>query len=64
MPRSRDLKTWTYVGHANAAVNACVIVVDNEYVLFQSAQGRHRRQAVHRSASRRDEGVLMLGKKD
>lgn len=36
--RSTDLRAWEYVGHADAGENACVVVVDNEYVLFHSPE--------------------------
>ncbi len=36
MSWSRDLKTWTYVGHTPAGENACVLVDGDEYVLIHS----------------------------
>jgi hypothetical protein len=33
---SCDLKHWTYQGHASGGENVCVLVEDNEYVLFHS----------------------------
>ena len=36
MSRSRDLKTWTYVGRRPAGENACVLVDGDEYVLIHS----------------------------
>ena len=60
---SLDLKTWTFVGHAPAGENACVIVDGGEYVLFHSPENGI---GIKRSAdlvSWRDEGVLTLGQK-
>lgn len=31
-----DFNSWTYFGHAGAGENACVLVEDDEYVLFHS----------------------------
>ena len=36
MSWSRDLKTWTYFGKADAGENVCVLVENGEYVLFHS----------------------------
>lgn len=33
---SRDLKSWTFFGHTSAGENACVIVENDEYILFHS----------------------------
>ena len=61
---SRDLKTWTFAGRADAGENACVIPDGNDYVLFSSPPNGI---SVKRSADLehwRDEGVLTLGQKD
>lgn len=33
---SRDLETWTFHGHTNSGENVCVLVEDDEYLLFHS----------------------------
>lgn len=35
---SNDLKTWNYFGHTDAGENVCVLVDNNEYVLFHSPE--------------------------
>ncbi len=58
---SRDLKTWTYVGHAPAGENACVLLDGGDYVLYHSPENGI---GVKRSADLktwRDDGVLTLG---
>jgi beta-xylosidase len=35
---SYDLKNWTYTGHTQAGENTCVLMEDNEYVLFHSPE--------------------------
>ena len=36
MSWSRDLRTWTYAGRTSAGENACVIVDNDDYVLYHS----------------------------
>lgn len=36
MSYSRDLETWTYYGRADSGENVCVIVEDNNYIMFHS----------------------------
>ncbi len=36
--KSRDLKSWTYMGHADAGENVCVIPLNNGYRMFSSPQ--------------------------
>ena len=36
MSYSYDLKNWTFFGHTNSGENPCVLVENNEYVLFHS----------------------------
>lgn len=61
MSASHDLKTWTYVGRADAGENACVIVDRDEYVLFHSPENgigvKRSRDLQHW----RDQGVHFLG---
>ena len=64
MSWSRDLKSWTYYGHADAGENACILVDGNEYVLFHSP---HNGIGVKRSKDLRhweDCGLITLGQKD
>ncbi len=64
MSWSRDLKTWTYAGHANAGENVCALVDGNEYVLFHSPRNGI---GIKRSADLKewkDETLLTLGQKD
>lgn len=58
---SHDLRTWTFVGHAPAGENACVVVDGDDYVLFHSpANGVGVKRSRDLSAWR-DEGVQTLG---
>jgi hypothetical protein len=61
---SRDLKTWTYAGHAPAGENACVLVDGCEYVLFHSPENGVGVKRSRDLAAWRDEGVLTLGQRD
>jgi predicted GH43/DUF377 family glycosyl hydrolase len=36
MSYTNDFKTWTYFGHTESGENACVLVENNEYILFHS----------------------------
>jgi len=38
MSYSKDLRTWTYVGHTESGENVCVLHEQNEYILFHSPQ--------------------------
>jgi hypothetical protein len=61
---SRDLKTWTFAGSAQAGENACILAHGNEYILFHSPPNGI---GVKRSTDLKtwqDEGVLTLGQKD
>jgi hypothetical protein len=60
---SRDLKTWTYVGHAAAGENACVILDGADYVLFHSPANGIGVKRSRDLKSWRDQGVLALGQK-
>jgi len=60
---SRDLKNWTFAGSVKAGENACVVVKDNEYVLFHSpANGIGIRRSTDLKTWR-DAGLLTLGQK-
>jgi hypothetical protein len=58
---SHDLQNWTFAGSTRAGENPCVIVVNNEYVLFHSPGNGI---GVKRSTDLkhwRDDGLLTLG---
>jgi len=61
---SRDLRTWTFVGHTPAGENACVLVDHGEYVLFHSPPNGVGVKRSSDLASWRDEGVNMLGQRE
>ena len=65
MSCSRDLKTWAYAGHVPSGENVCVLVENNEYMLFHSP---HNGIGMKRSPDLvhwRDCGQLItLGQKD
>jgi hypothetical protein len=60
---SPDLTTWTPQGRIDAGENPCVVIDQNEYVLFHSPSngiGIKRSSDLHHW---RDEGTLILGQK-
>ncbi|MHC4539331.1 MAG: sialidase family protein [Planctomycetota bacterium] len=62
---SRDLENWTYTGHTASGENVCVLVDNNEYVLFHSPDngiGVKRSKDLKKWSS--DEGLITLGQKD
>jgi hypothetical protein len=64
LARSRDLRTWTFAGRADAGENACVIVDGGDYVLFHSPPNGIGVKRSGDLKTWRDEGVLTLGQKD
>lgn len=64
MSSSSDLENWTYFGSADAGENACVIVDDNDYVLFHSPENGIGLKRSRDLKQWRDEGVVFLGQKD
>jgi hypothetical protein len=62
---SRDLKNWEYFGRTEAGENACVIIKDNQYILFHSP---HNGIGVKSSSDLRewkDQGsIITLGQKN
>ncbi|HUT37076.1 MAG TPA: hypothetical protein VNE39_26585 [Planctomycetota bacterium] len=64
MSWSRDLRTWTYSGRANAGENACVLVDGDEYVLFHSPGNGIGVKRSRDLAAWRDVALLTLGQKD
>jgi hypothetical protein len=63
MSWSRDLKTWTYAGRASAGENACVIIDDEDYVLFHSPGNGIGVKRSKDFTKWRDKGGLPLGQK-
>lgn len=61
---SRDLKTWTFAGSADAGENTCVIVDGNEYALFHSPSNGIGVKRSKDLKTWRDCGLLTLGQKD
>jgi hypothetical protein len=64
MSYSRDLKTWTYVGRAEAGENVCVLIDGEDYVLFHSPSNgigvKRSRDLNHWT----DIALLTLGQRD
>jgi hypothetical protein len=60
---SNDLKTWTFAGSVPAGENPCIIVADNEYVLFHSPKNGIGVKRSTDLRTWRDDGVLTLGQK-
>lgn len=62
---SRNLTDWTYSGHISSGENVCVLVDNNEYLLFHSP---HNGIGVMRSKDlkkwSREKDVITLGQKD
>ena len=64
MSMSHDLKTWTYVGRTSAGENACVVIDQDEYMLFHSpANGIGMKRSAD-LRTWRDEGLLTLGQEE
>jgi len=61
---SRDLKTWSFAGHAPAGENACVVVDADEYVLFHSPANGVGVKRSKELTLWRDEGVFTLGQRE
>jgi hypothetical protein len=64
MSWSRDLRTWTYSGHANAGENVCVLVEGDEYILFHSPRNGIGVKRSRDLKEWRDGGLLTLGQQD
>lgn len=61
---SRDLKTWTFVGHFPCGENICIIRDGDEYVLFHSPKNGIGIKRATDLVNWRDEGLLTLGQRD
>lgn len=61
--RSRDLKTWTFVGSTAAGENACIIRDGTGYVLFHSPPNGIGMKRSSDLQTWSDEGVTFLGQK-
>ena len=58
---SYDLKSWTYFGRVEAGENVCVLVEDDEYVLFHSPKNGVGVKRTRDFQNWTDEGLLTLG---
>ena len=63
MSSSSDLENWTYFGRTDAGENACVLVDENDYVLFHSPENGIGLKRSCDLKQWRDEGVVFLGQK-
>jgi hypothetical protein len=62
---SHDLRNWNFKGHAQSGENVCVLVDEDEYVMFHSPKngvGIMRSQDLKHWTH--DEGLITLGQKD
>jgi len=65
MSWSRDLKTWTYVGHRHAGENVTILRRDGRYVMFHSpGNGIGVKSSRDLAEWGDDEQLLLLGQKD
>lgn len=65
MSYTYDFKTWEYVGHTASGENVCVLVEDNEYILFHSLKnGIAIKQSSDLNNWEEWEGVITLGQKN
>lgn len=64
MSWSNDLKNWTWFAHIDGGENACVVVEDEEYVLFHSPKNGIGTKRSSDLLHWKDEGVFYLGQKD
>jgi predicted GH43/DUF377 family glycosyl hydrolase len=70
---SNDLKTWNYVGRVPAGENVCVILKDDEYLMFhspndgigvKSSKDMINWQHVGKAIDKKGTGSITLGQKD
>jgi hypothetical protein len=65
MSWSRDLKTWTYFGRTDSGENVCVLIDNDEYLLFHSPSNGIGMKRSRDLKEWRDTGELItLGQKD
>ncbi|MBN1124914.1 MAG: hypothetical protein JXA82_07895 [Sedimentisphaerales bacterium] len=64
MSYSYDLKTWIYFGKARAGENVCVLVDDDEYVMFHSPSNGIGVKRSTDLRNWRDTGLITLGQVD
>ena len=64
MSWSRDLENWTFAGRTDAGENSCVVVRDEQYVLFHSPENGIGVKRSPDLAHWKDEGVFHLGQKE
>ena len=61
---SKVLKTWHYTGRMDAGENVCLLVVDDEYVMFHSPANGVGIKRSPNLQNGTDHGVLTLGQKE
>ena len=61
MSYTDDFKTWTYAGRIDCGENVCVLVEDDEYVLFHSPRNGVGIKRSKDMTRWRDEGLLTFG---
>ena len=65
MSYSYDLKNWNYLGRIDSGENACVLVVEDEYVLFHSPRnGMGMKRSKDMRVWRDVGGLITLGQRD
>ncbi|MBN1816106.1 MAG: hypothetical protein JW828_02025 [Sedimentisphaerales bacterium] len=64
MSYSYDMKTWMYFGRAQAGENVCVLVDDDEYVMFHSPSNGIGVKRSTDLRNWRDVGLITLGQAD
>lgn len=63
MSWSNDLKEWHYQGRIDGGENACVIVVEDEYILFHSPENGIGIKHSKDLTNWKDDGILFLDQK-
>ncbi|MDP6038286.1 MAG: exo-alpha-sialidase [Candidatus Latescibacteria bacterium] len=61
MSYSNDLKTWTYFGNVKAGENVCVLIENNEYIMFHSPSNGVGIKRSKDLQNWTDHGLLTLG---
>jgi len=64
MSYSDDLKTWTYFGNVEAGENVCVLIENDEYIMFHSPSNGVGIKRSKDLQNWTDHGLLTLGQKD
>ncbi len=64
MSWSRDLRSWTYVGRAEAGENTCVLIDDDQYLLFHAPNNGIGLKRSRDLKTWHDEALFTLGQRD